>query len=98
MDYKAYIKELEYHQKEANRLMHLQLNNIIIGIGKKSEIEAFKKDLRVIFKEFKTTKNPYSLKDGSVIDKKSLDKIQELIIKIIDLLNDHYGNYKMYEK
>jgi hypothetical protein len=98
MDYKMHIGELERHQKTPDRLMHLQLNNIIIGIGKNSEIEAFKQQLRIIYKEFKTTKNPYSWKDGSVIDKKSLDKIQELIIKIIDLLNDHYGNFKLYEK
>lgn len=78
--------------------MFLQLNNLMIGIGKNSENEAFKQQLRTIYKEFKKTNNPYSLKDGSVIDKKSLDKIQELIIKIIDLLNDFYGNYKMYEK
>lgn len=98
MDYKMHIEELERHQKTPHRLMHLQLNNIIIGIGKDSQIEAFKQELRTIYKDFKTTKNPYSLRDGSVINQKSLDKIQELIIKIIDLLNDYYGNYKMYEK
>lgn len=93
-----HIENLERHQKTPDRLMHLQLNNIIKAIGQSSEKEAFKEQLRILYKEFKTTKNPYSLKDGSVIDEKSLKKIQEIIIKIIDLLNDFYGNYTLYQK
>ncbi|MEC3875954.1 hypothetical protein [Chryseobacterium salviniae] len=98
VNYKYYIQELERHQNTTDRWMHIQLGNIIIAVGKQTKIETLKNELRVIYRSFKKLNNPYSLRDGSVTDKKSLEAIQEIIIKMIDLLNDYYGNFKMYEK
>lgn len=98
MDYKKYISLLEEFQTTNNRLMYLLLKSLIVEIGSQSEIESFKIELRKLYKEFLLNKNPYDMKDGNVIDPEALENIQNILIKIIDLLNDNYGNFKMYEK
>ncbi|MEG0760794.1 hypothetical protein [Chryseobacterium sp.] len=98
MDYKKYIFLLEEFQTTNNRLMYLMLKNLIAEIGSQSDIESFKVELRKLYKEFISNKNPYDMTDGKVVDPESLENIQNILIKIIDLLNDNYGNFKMYEK
>ncbi|WP_345206025.1 hypothetical protein [Chryseobacterium ginsengisoli] len=74
--------------------MILQLNNTIIGIGKETEFEKLKEPLRLMLKEVRKTQNPFSLSDGSIVNEKEHKKLLKIIIDIIDLLNDFYGNYK----
>lgn len=94
MDYKRHIEFLEAIQNNNDRLLYLQLINTIIAIGKETEFNELKISLREIFTEVKKTPNPFSFRDGSVTNKAAYLKLNETIIKIIDLLNDYYGNYK----
>ncbi|AKK71579.1 hypothetical protein OK18_02025 [Chryseobacterium gallinarum] len=94
MDYLKYINDLESLQKNDRRWMYLQLLNIIKGISNQTHIEEFKIKLRLIYKEVLKTPNPIRMSDGSVSDEKALMVLDSLIISIIDLLNDYYGNYK----
>lgn len=98
MDYKVYISQLEELQKGKNRVMYLLLRNLISDIGKQTDKEEFKIELRDIYKKVKLLPNPINLKDGLIQDQNSLDVLNEIIIKIIDLLNDHYGNYKFIQQ
>jgi hypothetical protein len=86
--------QLERLQNYTDKFMYIVLVNIIVGIGKNTEFEELKEALRVIYKDVKKTPNPLGFADGSIINRKAYDKINSIIVDIIDLLNDYYGNYK----
>lgn len=98
MNYKDYISQIEELQKGKNRVMYLILINLIVGIGKQTEIEDFKIELREIYKTVKLLPNPINLRNGAIVNQKAWETINELMIKMIDLLNDYYGNYKFIQQ
>ena len=75
MDYKRYIEQLEKLQQFSDRWMYLQLLNVVKAIGTETEKEEFKAVLRPLYFDIKKTHNPISLKDGSIIDLESKNKI-----------------------
>ncbi|GEN71595.1 hypothetical protein CLA01_16670 [Chryseobacterium lathyri] len=74
--------------------MYLQLINIIKEIGRETEYKELKVGLRLLYEKVMKTPNPIRMNDGEVSDKKALIILDSIIISIIDLLNDYYGNYK----
>ncbi len=94
MDYLKHINDLEALQKNDRRWMYLQLINIIKEIGRETEYKELKVGLRLLYEKVMKTPNPIRMNDGEVSDKKALIILDSIIISIIDLLNDYYGNYK----
>lgn len=93
-----HIEYLEYIQNKGEVWMPIQLLNKISHIGKETEHQKLKEALREYYVEVRNSKNPFNQHDGSIANKKALDRLNEIIIEIIDLLNDYYGNYKTITK